>query len=125
MKPKTNLDAEARLQRAYQRLGTDKPACCLCGETNPHCLERHHIAWRRNGPEDSIICRNCHRKLSDAQKDHLSPLGGEPNVIERIGFLLLGLCDFLQLLLPKLKEIAVYLLEQVAPGFIAENGAVE
>ena len=32
---------ERRRLRALERLETDKPSCVVCGENNPHCLERH------------------------------------------------------------------------------------
>src|SRR6516162_5562849 len=50
--------------RARERLRTDDPRCCFCGEDNPHCLERHHIAGQAYADDTLIVCRNCHRKLT-------------------------------------------------------------
>jgi hypothetical protein len=86
-----NCDPDRRRRRALQRLGTDNPICCGCPETNPHCLEQHHIAGQAFGTEVAIVCRNCHRKLSDAQDGHPTKLTVQPVTEERIGHFLLGL----------------------------------
>ena len=39
-------DAEERLRKALERLGTDDPKCAHCGEPNPLLLELHHIAGK-------------------------------------------------------------------------------
>src|SRR5690606_18555480 len=62
-------DADRRLERVYRRLGTRTPACTCCSESYPHALERHHIAGRAFHDDEAIVCRNCHRKLSDPQID--------------------------------------------------------
>ena len=88
-----NLNAERRLQKAYERLGTNNPKCVLCGETNPHCLEPHHPGGSAYTDETVIHCRNCHRKLEDGRKDHPDQIGDPPDLIERAGHLLLGFAD--------------------------------
>ena len=46
----------------------------------------------------SIVCRNCHRKLTDQQHDHVLYTTDEPNgELATIGRYLLGLCDLLAL----------------------------
>jgi hypothetical protein len=65
---KEERDRERRRQQAYERLGSAKPGCCVCGEANPHCLEHHHIAGRSYDDATIQICMNCHRKLSDSRK---------------------------------------------------------
>jgi hypothetical protein len=44
--------------------------CIVCLEKDPRCLELHHIAGRQFADEVVVVCCNCHRKLSDMQKDH-------------------------------------------------------
>jgi hypothetical protein len=112
---------EIRRQRAFERLGSTQPACCRCGEDNPHCLvhisevplphdnkiicrkckakastqkpskncskfdgcacviccesdprclENHHIAGRKYDSLTVVVCLHCHCKLTDMQKDH-------------------------------------------------------
>jgi hypothetical protein len=48
-----------------ERLGTNEPGCVVCGEDDPSYLELHHIPGRKFGDELVIVCRNCHRKLSN------------------------------------------------------------
>ncbi|HME73995.1 MAG TPA: hypothetical protein VKM54_29660 [Myxococcota bacterium] len=57
------------------------------------------------------------------QKDHPDPLGHTRNKIECIAHFLLGLADLLDLVVVKLKEFALYLIEEVAPRFSDEGGA--
>ncbi len=102
---------EKRKQDRLEKLGTQTPVCCLCGETDDRCLEAHHIAGRKFAPETSIVCRNCHRKLSDDQRDHPKTMGADASLLERIGHFLQGLGDMLLLAGTKLKEFGTYLLE--------------
>ena len=64
------LRRATRRQRAIERLGTRNPKCAHCGEADPLALELHHIAGQAYDRATVIVCRNCHRKLSDLQKDH-------------------------------------------------------
>lgn len=112
---KDGLQSEIRKQRALERLGSDHPRCVYCGEADERCLELHHIAGRAYGEECAIVCRNCHRKLSDAQKDHPPALAaGEPPYLEKIGHFLIGLADLLEVLIEKLREYGVVLTEAAA-----------
>ena len=95
---------ERRKQKALERLGTNNPICVLCGETDWRCLELHHIAGKPFDGALAIVCRNCHRKLSDLQKDHPQPVSAPPDPFEGIGHFLLGLADLFALLVEKLRE---------------------
>ena len=64
------LKRERRKQRALERLGSNNPRCVVCGFDDPLALELHHIAGRSFDEEAVPVCRNCHRRLSDHQKDH-------------------------------------------------------
>lgn len=103
---------EARRRKAAEKLGSTSSRCVICGEADSRCLEIHHIAGRKFGTETVPVCRNCHRKLSDDQRDHPAPVGGEPSLLERIGQFLLGLADLLQLAVEKLKEFGLALIEK-------------
>ena len=103
---------ETRRQKAFDRLGTDDPICACCPETDWRCMELHHLEGEDFGKTLVIVCRNCHRKLSDAQKDHTAKFGEPPTSIESIGQFLQGLADLLLLLAAKLWEFGEYLLEQ-------------
>jgi hypothetical protein len=106
------LTYDERLERQYVRLGTRNPICVGCGERNPFCLELHHLGGQKHHQDISIVCRNCHRKLTDQQQDHA---GGEEAARdsrpETIGRYLLGLCDLLALILATLREFGRCLID--------------
>ena len=110
----TKINREIRRQRALERLGSNNPRCFNCGEDNPHALEKHHIAGRKNHEEQVIACRNCHRKLSDWQKDHPNQQTIPPNMFEVIGRFLLGLADLFEMLMENLKSFGLQLIEYAA-----------
>ncbi len=97
-------ERERRRQRALERLGTNDPKCVICGESDPHCLELHHIAGRAYGDEKVPVCRNCHRKLSNKHKDHPPANGVPADPLERIGRFLLGIADLLESLIRTLRK---------------------
>jgi hypothetical protein len=111
-----NPNIQRRVRRVLQRLGTDKPICCCCPESHPACLELHHIAGKAFGKDVVIICRNCHRKLSDSQEDHPTKLSAEPVAEERIAHFLLGLADLLKFIADKLREFGFQLLHFENPN---------
>lgn len=117
----TKYAAEIRREKGRQRIGKADPQCGLCGETDLRCLEEHHIAQRRFDPDTVTVCRNCHRKLSDAQIDHPKPIGGDPDMLERIGHFLLGLADILGIAIEKLREFGKALIEK-ARVITSQNG---
>jgi hypothetical protein len=100
------LNRERRKQRALERLGTNRPRCPFCGFDNPLALELHYIAGEAFDGKMAPVCRNCHRVLSDWQKDHPARIGDPPNDLERIGHALLGLADMFELLVNWLREHA-------------------
>lgn len=109
-------DKEARKQKRLEKLGSNNPACVLCQENDWKCLELHHLAGKAYGDELSITCSNCHSKLSDSQKDHPEQLCKPPTTLECIGHWLLGLADFFELLVKKLREFGQFLIQSVQPA---------
>ncbi len=103
------LAEERRKQRALERLGTTAPRCVSCGEDDWRCLERHHVAGRAYDDTTVILCRNCHRKVSDPVSNARAPEA--PPLLERAGRLILGLVALLRALLPRLQELGQQLLE--------------
>jgi hypothetical protein len=89
---------ECRRQTRLERLGSNNPTCLFCPENAPCCLELHHLSGITFGDERVVVCRNCHRKLSEKQKEHPPALTTDPNTLERLGRLLLGIGDALELL---------------------------
>lgn len=104
-------DLERRKQQRLAKLGSNNPICGACGENDWRCLEAHHPAGFGRDEATVNLCFNCHRKVSDDQRDHPSfDANAEPN-LDRIGHFLLGLADMLALVVEKLKEFAIILIE--------------
>lgn len=101
--------SEIREQRRLRRLGTSFPRCGVCGETDSRCMERHHLAGQKNDPDTIVIvCRNCHRRLSDEQLDH--PAFAAPHEhLKRTAYFMLGLADMLSLIVETLRKSAAAL----------------
>ncbi|WP_417476657.1 hypothetical protein [Maricaulis sp.] len=102
-------DAETRLENIYKRLGTRSPSCVACAETDPRCMELHHIAGQAQHDDLAIVCRNCHRKFSDAQYDRTATDAAHPTM-EVIGHYLVGLADLFRMLAERLAEFGEWLL---------------
>ena len=100
------LSRERRKQRALERLGTNTPQCPFCGIDEPLVFELHHVAGKAYDDLEVPVCRNCHRIVSDWQKDHPASKSNPPSDPERIGHFLLGLADLFELLVKRLREFA-------------------
>jgi len=108
------LARDVRKQRRLETLGTNEPRCGTCGECDDRTLEAHHVAGRKNGPATVIVCRNCHRKVSDDQEDHRAFDNAADPMLQAIGHFLLGLADLLRLAIEKLSEFGHALIERAA-----------
>lgn len=111
---KIALNRAKRRERAHERLGSNEPRCLHCDEDFPHCLELHHISGRAMHDDVVIACRNCHRKLTEFQKDHPPILSEPPHILEVIGRYLLGIADLFRLLIGRLDEFGRKLIELAA-----------
>lgn len=113
---KKELAREIRKQRRLEKLGTNNPLCGTCGESRWQCLEQHHPSGRKCDPKTTVInCRNCHRILSNDQLDHPTFDPGADPMLQAIGHFLLGLADLLRLVIEKLVEFGLILIERAAP----------
>ncbi|WP_148650898.1 hypothetical protein [Sphingopyxis granuli] len=115
------LRKEVRKQFRLERLGSNHPRCGVCGEGDDRCLEDHHIAGRRWDDATVIICRNCHRKVSDDQKDYPVFNPNADPLLDRIGHFLLGLADMLRLIVEKLVAFGHALIERAAPASVGSK----
>ncbi len=104
------LNRERRTAKGAGTIGNEQPAMPLLWlrqslgfRASPH--RGRSIRSKRQVP----VCRNCHRILSDWQKDHPACVGDPPNDLERIGHALLGLADMFELLVKWLREHATKL----------------
>jgi hypothetical protein len=104
-------DAEDRKQQQLRRLGTQNPCCVACGESDPVVLELHHIAGRKHSEDLSIVCANCHRKLSDKQCDRTTPRPSDAvGQLGNIGHYLTGLADLLAMIVDALRRFGQWLI---------------
>jgi hypothetical protein len=103
---------ERRRQAAYRRLGTNDPGCLACGEGDWRCLELHHVAGHAYDNQTVILCRNCHRKQSEA--DANAPDPAEPPIMVRAGQFLLGLAQLLDELVSRFRSYGQHLLDGAA-----------
>jgi len=101
----------ARIRKAYARLGTSMPACVICGEDNPFCLELHEPGGRKYSEFSVPVCRNCHRKLEDDRRDHFPPIWTPPDPLERLSRALMGEADMFLRLAEKRRADAMMLNE--------------
>lgn len=106
--------SEKRKQLRLEKLGSNNPVCGTCDERDWRCLELHHVADYGRDDLTVIICRNCHRKLSDDQKDHPAFNAAADPALDRIGHFLLGLADLLKLIIERLYVFAEMLIERAA-----------
>jgi hypothetical protein len=109
-----NLATEKRKQRRLEKLGHNNPVCGTCGERDWRCLELHHVADRDRDDLTVAICRNCHRKVSDDQKDHPVFNSNADPMLDCIGHFLLGLADLLKVIIERLHVFAHMLIERAA-----------
>ena len=108
------LKKEVRKQRRLAILRSNNPLCGVCGQSDWRCLELHHVADHGCDDGTVIICRNCHRKVSDDQKDHPAFDPAADPLLHAIGRFLLGLADLLRLAIEKLSEFGNALIERAA-----------
>ena len=112
---KAELAKERRKQRRLEALGSSNPRCSFCGMAQWQCLELHDGA--DHGRDKTMVptCRNCHRILSDDQKDHPSFNPANDPTLDAIGHFLLGLVDMLKLIIERLSTFGHALIERAAP----------
>ncbi len=109
------LSREVRLQAALERLGSNNPHCAICNEGTPFCLERHHIGGRAHDGVTAILCRNCHRKQTEMQKEHPVAKPGSDPLLAAIAAVLFGLADILDAVKDRLPDGLEALCETVVP----------
>lgn len=112
------LAKETRKQNRLERFGTNAPRCGVCGEADDRCLEAHHVAGRKHDDATVLVCRNCHRKVSDDQRDYPAFDPDGDAFLDAVGRFLLGLADLLRLIVERLVAFGNALIERATPNAI-------
>jgi hypothetical protein len=125
------IGADLRRANPARRIAAGS-ACVTCGEADPvvlksgrSVLEAHHLAGRANDPDMTAdVCLNCHRKLTNAQRDCGVPLAADPqrSLLDRLVAWLRGLAVFCQHLAQNLLDTA-HQLERCVAGLDREHPA--
>lgn len=115
----TELAKERRKQRRLEALGHHDPHCGTCGMDDWRCLEAHHVADHDRDGTTVFLCRNCHRKRSDDQKDHPAFDPTNDPVLDAIGHFLLGLADMLRDIIDRLRSFGLTLIERAQLGGVS------
>ena len=111
---------ERRKQARLEKLETNNPICGTCGEHDWRKLELHHVADYKRDDATVILCRNCHRVVSDDQKDHPAFNPDADSQLDRIGHFLIGLADMLRIIIEKLNQFGLYLIDRARPECAGE-----
>ena len=109
------LAKESRKQRRLEALGTNHPRCGMCGFNRWQAIEAHHPADHGRDEATVLLCRNCHRLVSDDQKDHPAFDPEANTMLDCIGHFLLGLADMLRHIVERLYTFGLALVERAAP----------
>jgi hypothetical protein len=111
---------DAGMRERFLGAGFSDPRCVVCGEGRIWRLELDHVAGQKHDKACSPLCANCHADRTFSQS--LEPPGGEnpENVFEVIGRWLLGIAQYLELLIDKLWEFGEFLIELARRGYGGE-----
>jgi predicted metal-binding protein len=77
-------------------------------------LDIHHVADLGFDATTVILCANCHRKVTDAQKNHPPHCDDADTQLEQIARVQLGLAELLKLAVAKLSEYGEALIERAS-----------
>jgi hypothetical protein len=105
-------DEELRREADYARVRTRNPVCHACGfDKHPAAMELAHIAPRRFHDDAVVLCANCHRIASDAEKGlPYSPSTANPT-LETIARYLMHLSKLFILIAETFNKFGAQLLE--------------
>lgn len=114
--------ADKRREAKYKTLRTRNPVCLSCGYADhPAAMEFAHVAPKKFHDDGGVLCSNCHREMSDAEKDFsYAPVTANP-MMETIGRYLVALSEWLLRIGGTLAEFGEWLLAQ-APHVLPYDG---
>lgn len=126
-----NCDADRRrdpvrdpeMRDRFRQAGFPEPRCPICGDDRIWRLQLDHIAGDKNDDTCWPLCGNCHADRTFAQQT-LEPGDADPanpkNVFEVIGRWLLGIAEWLELIVDKLWQFGKFLIDLARQGYGGE-----
>lgn len=122
------MDEEKRYRerRKRQRKKIEKlgrvPCCPICGEDDPRCFEKDHIAGQKHSDETETRCKNCHAKRTDMQQNEHPQSTADPrSELEVIARTTLGHMDYLELIIERQRRFAETLIKMAETQSGADN----
>ncbi len=90
-------DADVRREQDYKRLRTQTPICLTCGYSgSPAAMEYSHHVPKGFHDDGGVQCSNCHREVSDIERDYsYEPQSANPQM-ETIGRYLIALAEWFE-----------------------------
>lgn len=100
------------MRERLQQAGFPNPKCALCPESRIWCLELDHLAGRKHDNTCWPLCCNCHEERNFVQRLEPGGCDNPQNQFEVIGRWLLGIAEWLELIIDKLYEFGEYLINR-------------
>lgn len=117
-----DLEREVRRQRKLERIAGNYSGCPGCGHSDWRTLEEHHYFSRKFGSETVWLCANCHRIITDDQRNHPMPTKDEDLLLLRIGHFMINLAAFLRVVIVHLDEFGRELIRRAGLDANHEGG---
>jgi hypothetical protein len=115
-------ESEHRKQSRLHKLGTNKPHCAACGNSDWRVIEEHHPASRKRDKLVVLLCANDHRIVTDDQKDHPPGVDGCDPFLLSVGNFLLGLADMFAIIIERLYEFGETLIARANESPLKPEG---
>ena len=105
---------EKRRRKHLERVGFPNARCLFCGEDDKVCLHLDHIDGQEFSDALWPLCANCHARRTHLQKDH-PPKDAQPtDDFERMGRIVEGHADYLEMAVTRLREFGPILCAEAA-----------
>jgi len=105
------------MRERFRKAGFPQPKCALCSESRIWCLELDHIAGQKHDQACWPLCCNCHAERSFLQSLEADGCDDPKNPLEVIGRWLLGITEWLELIIDKLYQYGNFLIDLAKRGY--------
>jgi hypothetical protein len=117
------MDPESKRRRIGARrkklatLGIAAEVCPICGADDVSRFQFDHVAGRKHHDQVWPLCENCHEEKTSMLPEE-PPLSQNPrNVFEVIGRWLLGMAEYFEMLIRRLRKFGEFLIELAKQGY--------